>query len=309
MPEFADNRAGAAARDTRPGIAFLGTGIMGAPMCRRLLASGYRVTTWNRTAAKAQALASDGAVVAKSAAGAVIEADIVIVMLSSGPVVCDVLFGEGRDAAAPADGIPRGAAVVIMSSIPVDTTRFIANRLQSGAVHCIDAPVSGGEAGAIAGTLSIMAGGEAGDIARVRAVLECMGRITHVGPSGSGQLAKLANQVIVGLTIDAVAEAFMLAEAGGADLAAVREALTGGFADSTILRLHGRRMIEGDYKPGGHAATQLKDLETARKLAESLGLRLPVLQRVEDLYRAFSNEGGAELDHSALYLYLKRHYG
>lgn len=294
----------------KPNVAFLGIGIMGAPMCRRLLDAAYPLTVWNRTAAKAQALEPQGAVLAPSACAAVTQADVVIVMLSSGPVVNDVLFGElfgePRDSTATVDGIRAGSTVVIMSSIPVDTARDIATKLNARGVASIDAPVSGGERGAIEGSLSIMAGGEARHLERVRDILECMGRITHVGPSGSGQLAKLANQVIVGLTIDAVAEAFLLARAGGADLDAVRAALSGGFADSTILRMHGRRMIDEDFKPGGHAVTQLKDLETARKLAESYGLRLPALELVEGLYRDFCDAGGGELDHSALYLHLQR---
>ena len=168
----------------------------------------------------------------------------------------------------------------------------------------IDAPVSGGERGAIEANLTIMAGGAATAVARVGDVLACMGRVTRVGPVGCGQLAKLANQTIVGITIDAVAEALLLAKAGGADPAAVRDALLGGFADSTILRQHGERMLTGNFEPGAKSVVQLKDLRTSRKLAHKLGLDLPVLRLTESLYQEMCDDGRSELDHSGLYLHL-----
>jgi len=282
-----------------PGIAFLGTGIMGAPMCKHLLDEGYPLTIWNRTAAKTNALASAGATVTETPAQAIVGAEIVIVMLSSGPVVTEVLLSNEMLSAYSANTV-----VVVMSSIPVESARMQSRRFEGYSLGYVDAPVSGGEQGAIEGKLSIMAGGSIEVIERVQNVLSCMGRVLHVGPVGTGQLAKLANQTVVGITICAVAEALLLAKAGGADLPAVREALLGGFADSTILKQHGARMIEGNFVPGGKAEVQLKDLRTARELAESMGMRLPALELTESLYKTMCENGHDQLDHSALYLEL-----
>ncbi|MCA8896661.1 MAG: NAD(P)-dependent oxidoreductase, partial [Amphiplicatus sp.] len=199
-----------------------------------------------------------------------------------------------------------GSLVIVMSSIPVETARAQSEKLAAIGVSYIDAPVSGGERGAIAGTLTIMAGGEIEDIERARPLFEAMGRVTRVGPAGTGQLAKLANQTIVGITIGAVAEALLLAEAGGADISAVREALTGGFADSTILRQHGQRMAEDRFEPGAHAHVQLKDLSTAATLAEKFGLDSPLTNLTKELYTEMCEGKARDLDHSALYLHLKK---
>lgn len=282
-------------------VAFLGTGIMGLPMCRHLLQAGYPVRVWNRTAAKAALLEAEGATLAESPAQAIDGAEYVIVMLSSGPVVTDVLFGD----ATTADRLVAGATVIVMSSIPVETSREHAARLSKRDVAYIDAPVSGGEKGATDANLTIMAGGDGQAVARAADMLATMGRVTHVGPVGCGQLAKLANQIIVGITIDAVAEALILTEAGGGDVVAVRKALLGGFADSTILRQHGERMITHNFAPGGKAEVQLKDLKTSRQLAESLDLDLPALRLTESLYQEMCDEGQGQLDHSGLYLYLR----
>ena len=288
----------------KPQLAFLGTGIMGRPMCGRLLDHGYPVRVWNRSMEKAAPLSDRGGEVVGSPVEAVTGADIVLVMLSSGAVVDEVVFGRREHGGRVADHIDPGACVVVMSSIPVDASLVQADRLAGHGIAYVDAPVSGGEKGAVEANLTIMAGGESDVIARVRGILECMGRLTHVGPIGSGQLAKLANQTIVGITIAAVSEALLLAQAGGANPAAVQQALVGGFADSTILRLHGERIIEQKFEPGAKAEIQLKDLRTSRELAASLGLQLPVLQLTESLYRDMCNNGRADLDHSALYLEL-----
>lgn len=286
---------------SKPAIAFLGTGIMGRPMCGHLLAAGFPVRAWNRTRAKAETLREQGAVLPATVAEAVTDADIVIAMLSTGSVTSDLLFGAGTAAAS----LKAGSTVVVMSSIPVDTSREHARKLLAKGVHYVDAPVSGGEKGAVEASLTIMAGGDEQVVAAVGDVLACMGRVTRVGPVGCGQLAKLANQTIVGITIGAVAEALLLVEAGGGDAAAVRDALLGGFADSTILRQHGARMISGDFEPGAKSETQLKDLRTARDLADSLGIELPALELVESLYRQMCNEGLGTLDHSGLILHLR----
>jgi len=286
----------------KPQIAFLGTGIMGLPMCRHLLRAGFPVNVWNRTGPKAAPLEADGAALTETAADAVDKADFVIVMLSSGPVVTEVLFG----AAAAANQLSAGSTIIVMSSIPVETSREHAERLTAQGVQYIDAPVSGGEKGAIEAGLTIMAGGDETTIAHAMDVLTTMGRVTRVGPVGCGQLAKLANQTIVGITIDAVAEALLIAQAGGANPEAVREALLGGFADSTILRQHGERMINGNFEPGARAEVQLKDLTTSRELADSLDLDLPVLRLTQELYEEMCNQGRAGLDHSGLFLHLSQ---
>jgi 2-hydroxy-3-oxopropionate reductase len=286
----------------KPKIAFLGTGLMGLPMCGHLLDAGYPVHVWNRTRSKAATLEAKGGAICAQPIQAVEGADFVVIMLSSGPVVDEVLFAEQPGGGNVASNLKQGATVVVMSSIPVETSRAQADRLSPDGVLYTDAPVSGGEKGAVDATLTIMAGGELSVVENARPVLEVMGRLTRVGPIGSGQLSKLANQVIVGITIGAVSEALLLAGKGGADLAAVREALLGGFADSTILRQHGERIIQGNFEPGGTARTQLKDLATSRELAESLGLDLPALKLTEQLYEEMCVHGRGELDHSALYL-------
>ena len=286
-------------------VAVLGTGIMGAPMARRLAAAGFDVAAWNRDPAKAEALAPAGVRPAATAREAVDGAEVVICMLSSGDVCDAVLLGEDGAAAA----MDPGATLVVMSSIPVETARGQAAFCAARGLAYVDAPVSGGEKGAQEGTLAIMAGGAAEDVARLAPVFAPLGRVTHVGPAGAGELAKLANQMIVAGTICAVAEALLLAERGGADPAQVRAALLGGFADSAILRQHGERMVRGDFAPGGPAKHQLKDTSTARALAESLDLELPVLAEVDALFAALVAHGGADLDHSAALVELRRRNG
>ncbi|MFE1599438.1 NAD(P)-dependent oxidoreductase [Methylobacterium sp. ID0610] len=277
-------------------IGFLGTGIMGAPMARHLCRAGHAVRVWNRSADKAAPLATDGAVLAADPRAAVREAEAVICMLSSGPVCGEVLLGpEGALAA-----MRPGSLLVVMSSIPVETARQQAEIAAEAGILYVDAPVSGGEAGAVAGTLAIMAGGSPDAVAQARPILAAMGRPTHVGPAGSGQLAKLANQVIVASTLVTVAEAVTFAERGGADSAKVREALLGGFADSTILKQHALRMIARDFTPGGPAKYQLKDTGTALAHAESLGLSLPLLSLVDRLFADLVEHGDGDLDHSAI---------
>jgi 3-hydroxyisobutyrate dehydrogenase-like beta-hydroxyacid dehydrogenase len=286
-------------------IGFLGTGIMGVQMAGRLAGAGHAVRAWNRTRAKAERLAAHGVDVVATAADAARGADVVICMLSSGPVCDEVLLGVGGALAA----MPSGAALVVMSSIPVDTARAQARAAAAGGVGYLDAPVSGGEKGAIEGTLAIMAGGDEALFARLRPVLEVMGRPTLVGPAGTGELAKLVNQLIVAGTIAIVAEGVLLAERGGADPAKVRTALLGGFASSTILDQHAPRMIAGDFRPGGPARHQLKDTATAVALARELGLALPVTELVDGLFDDLVAHGDGDLDHSALIRELRRRNG
>ena len=280
-------------------VALLGTGLMGAPMARNVAKGDHEVAVWNRTRAKAEAL-SDVARVADDAADAVRGAEVVITMLSDGPSVRALVLEGGV-----AEAMERAAILVDMSSIKPAEAREHASALRERGLDHLDAPVSGGTKGAEAGTLAIMAGGEEAAFESARPVLETMGRPTRVGPDGAGQLAKLCNQTIVAVTIGVVAEAVMLAQRGGADADAVREALKGGFADSTILQQHGGRMTARDFEPGGLSKLQLKDLDNALDAAGDLAL--PLTEQVRGRFAALVNEmDGADLDHSALYLELER---
>ena len=287
-------------------IAFLGTGIMGYPMARRLCEAGYPLCAWNRTRDKAARLEVCGAQVAASPAEAASSADIVIVMLSDGPTCDDVLFNGEQNGGAVLEAMQAGSTLIVMSSIPVETARGQAEAARARGLEYLDAPVSGGDKGAIEGSLAIMVGGEPTVFDNCKSLFECLGRPTHVGAAGCGQLAKLANQMIVANTISTVAEALLLARTGGADPVAVRAALMGGFADSAILKLHGERMCRSDWRPGGPAKHQLKDCRTALALAEHLGLELPVSQSALEMYTAMVDHGDGELDHSAVYLELLR---
>ena len=283
-----------------PSIAFLGTGLMGAPMCQNLLSAGLPLTVWNRSQAKAEPLAKRGAVVADSPQSAVADADAVITMLSDGPAVSAVMFEQGA-----ADAIREGATHIDMSSIGADEAIEHARRHGERSVRYLDAPVSGGTRGASAGELAIMAGGDAETFAAMQAVFAALGQATHVGPNGCGQLAKLANQVIVAVTIGAVSEAFILAGGGGADRAKVREALQGGFASSRILTEHGQRMVDRAFEPGGPAKFQLKDLHNALSAADRLDLELPITKLLHGLFDAMVQSGKGDMDHSGLLTHLE----
>lgn len=284
---------------TLPRIAFLGIGLMGAPMTRNLLNAGYPMTLWNRTQSKCEPFASE-ATIAKSPAEAVAGADVVITMLENGQVVDEVLVTQGAIAALKA-----GAMLIDMSSVQPSVARGHAALAAEQGAGYLDAPVSGGTVGAAEARLSIMAGGSEADVARALPVFEVLGKCTRIGPVGAGQLAKLANQAIVGITIGAVSEALLLAAKGGADPAAVREALMGGFAGSRILELHGQRMIDRDFAPGAPARIQLKDLRMILDEARAEGLTLPLSQQVHNEYLSLVANGHSEVDHSGLLLELE----
>jgi len=289
-------------RTNVPNILFLGTGLMGFPMSRRLLAADHAVTVWNRTKEKAAPLADHGATLADSPAEAAREADIAVAMLTDGAAVADVLFKQGA-----ADAMRPGTLVIDMSSIKPSEARAHAARLQARDIAHLDAPVSGGTLGAVEGTLAIMAGGAEADFERATPVFSAMGRATLVGPAGAGQLAKLANQAIVAINIGGVAEALLLAAAGGADPAAVREAIRGGFADSRILQVHGERMLQRDFVPGGRINVHIKDLNNILEAAHEAGVRLPVSETLLKLMTAVRDElQGGGYDHSAVLLALEQ---
>ncbi len=260
-------------------VAFLGIGLMGLPMARRLLGAGYQTLCFNRSPDKLHDLAAQGAGVTNSVAQAVREADIIISMLADGAVVAEVMNAAQAD-------LRIGACWIDMSSTRQDQAVAFSAQLAASAVGFVDAPVSGGVVGAQAGSLAIMAGASEPDYARVLPLLTVFGRPTHVGPVGCGQLAKLCNQLIVGASLQVVAEALLLAKAGGADPAAVRTALRGGFAESRILEVHGQRMLERNFMPGGQIKTQAKDMENIMLAAQQVGLNLPLAQEVTAQFQA-----------------------
>lgn len=281
-------------------VALLGTGLMGVPMAKCLAKAGHELSVWNRSPDKAQPLAGYGIEVATSAATAVHGAEIVITMLTDGAAVLDLMVTNGTAAA-----MAPGVTLVDMSSIRPEEGRRLGAHLDELGLSYLDAPVSGGTKGAQAGTLAIMVGGARGVFERAEPVLAAMGRPVRVGRRGAGYLAKLANQGIVAVTIGAVAEAMLLLERGGADLAAVRDALKGGFADSVILQQHGARMEKRDFAPGGHAWVQLKDLNNISSEAKELGLNLPSIEAVRARFTRLTDElGHGALDHSALFVEL-----
>jgi 2-hydroxy-3-oxopropionate reductase len=285
-------------------IALLGIGLMGYPMGRRLREAGYTLHVWNRTSAKARRLASVGAIVHEDPASAVRDADIVITMLDHGAVVHTVLFELGA-----ATAMKPGTLQIDMSSIRPTEARDHAAHLSDLHIDYLDAPVSGGTIGAENGTLAIMAGGRVSSFEQALPVLGVFGRATHVGPIGAGQLAKLANQMIVGATIGIVAEALLLCERGGANMAKVKEAITGGFADSRILQVHGQRMVERDFAPRGRMSVQLKDLRNALSTALEIGYDAPITALFEQLYAQGIDHGLADLDHAGLFVELASRNG
>ena len=277
---------------------FIGLGLMGRPMALNLHAAGAEVVIHNRSRVVVDTLAAEGLSPAHSPREVGERAPVVIVMATDTPAVEQIVAGDDG----VAGSITPGGLLIDMGTTAVEATRALAQTIASRGAHFVDAPVSGGEIGAKAGTLSIMAGGSREAIARATPYFEVMGAgTTHVGNVGAGQIAKAANQIIVGLTIGAVAEALALARRAGADPAKVREALQGGFAASRILEVHGQRMIDGAFTPGGKATTQRKDLHQALELASSIGLELPATALTRDLYDRLIAAGGGGLDHSGLY--------
>ena len=263
---------------TTPRIAFLGIGLMGKPMVGRLLQAGFQVTVWNRTAEKALACAEQGALFADKLSQAVSDADIVITMLESGPIVLDVITQAKHH-------IKRGAIVIDMSSTKQSEALALNSLLIAEGITFVDAPVSGGVVGAEQGTLAIMVGASDPIFQRIQPLLNAMGTATLVGDVGSGQLAKLCNQLIVGGTLNLVAEALLLAQAGGANPAAVRQALRGGFAESRILEVHGQRMLERNFLPGGQVKSQAKDMENILDAANHANLKLAQAELITAVYR------------------------
>jgi 2-hydroxy-3-oxopropionate reductase len=278
-------------------IGFIGLGLMGRHMCLNLHRAGANLYIYNRSRQVLDELEQERMTPCGSPAEIGRAADIVILMVSDTPAVEQVLFGDNG----LAQGLREDTLVIDMGTTAVVSTREFAKRLQEQGVDYIDAPVSGGEFGARDGKLTIMAGGTQSSIERAQPIFDVLGTsFTHIGDVGTGQIAKAANQIIVGLNIGAVAEALALAKKAGADPAKVREALMGGYAASRILEVHGQRMIDKNFTPGAKATTQHKDMTQAVELGAHYHLELPITELGKELFLRLIEGGGANLDHSAL---------
>ncbi|WMT89584.1 2-hydroxy-3-oxopropionate reductase [Pelagibacterium sp. H642] len=277
-------------------IGFIGTGIMGTPMAGHLLDAGHTLFVYDRVKVP-QVLSEKGAQAGESSRAVAEKSDVIIVMVPDTPHVQAVLFGDGG----LFEGLSAGKIVVDMSSIsPIATKEFAAKVAEKGCGY-LDAPVSGGEVGAQQASLSIMVGGTQSDFDAVLPLFKLMGKnITRVGEVGDGQTAKIANQIVVGLTIEAVAEALVFASKAGADPARVREALMGGFASSRILEVHGERMVKRTFDPGFRIELHQKDLNNALDSARKLDISLPATALCQQLFSACAAHGGRAWDHSAL---------
>jgi 2-hydroxy-3-oxopropionate reductase len=286
-----------------PRIGWIGPGIMGKPMCKNLLQAGFPLTVYARRPESALELTELGAGFYTSPAKLVANVDIVICMVSDTPDVEAVLLGKDG----VIEGGKPGLLVIDMSTISPVKTREIAAKLAEKGIRFLDAPVSGGDVGAIAGTLTIMVGGKAEDLEEAYPVLAAMGKtITHIGDHGAGQTAKACNQLVAAQTVIAISEAFAMAQAAGVDPAKVRTALLGGFAYSKVLELHGQRILDGNYQPGFKAHLHNKDIHIVTDTLAAFGLNLPGTQRAADYMQALVDEGKGELDSAALALIVQQ---
>ncbi|MBN6522154.1 NAD(P)-dependent oxidoreductase [Acinetobacter pittii] len=283
-------------------IGFVGTGIMGLPMAMHLLKAGHHIKVWNRTLSKADSLKEAGAQVCSELEQVGKDVEFLICMLSDGKTCDEILFKEHG----AISQLKPESTVMVMSSIPVEVAQAQSEKCRERGFKYLDAPVSGGEKGAKNASLAIMVGGEAKTFSQAETILSAMGRPILVGGAGCGMLAKLVNQMIVATTIATVSEGLLLATKAGADPIKLKQALTGGFADSPILQQHGERMLSRNFKPGGTARNQHKDIHTAVSYAKSLELNLPVAQQVSQLFENMLAAGDGELDHSGLIRELER---
>ena len=282
-------------------IGFIGIGLMGLPMAKNLLKAGYELKAFNRTESKAEPLKEFGGKISKSIEEVVSDNDVVITMLTDDSSVDAVM--NSREFL---DNLKVDATVIDMSSVKPTTAISHGNNLKSKNINYLDSPVSGGTIGAEDASLAIMVGGEQKIFDDVSDVLKAMGNPTLVGPLSSGQVSKLANQIIVGLTIGAVAEAVTLCEKAGANPNKMIKALSGGWADSKILQTHGKRMIEKDFTPKGRTSVHLKDMNNILECANSYSTHLPISNLVKEMYKSLVKNGHGETDHSSLYKEIER---
>ena len=282
-------------------ISFIGIGLMGLPMAKKLLEAGYPLKAYNRTQAKSEKLKKYNAEIVKTIKEAVSGSDVIITMLTDDLAV-DLVMKSSEFL----DNLKSGSTVIDMSSVKPETAKFHGTNLKSKNINYLDAPVSGGTIGAEEATLAIMVGGEQNIFNDNLNILKTMGNPTLVGPLTSGQVSKLANQIIVGLTIGAVAEAVTLCERAGADPKKMIKAITGGWADSKILQTHGQRMIKKDFLPRGKTSTQLKDMNNILSCAKNTNLHLPISTLVKEMYNSLVKNGYGNDDHSSLYKEIER---
>ena len=282
-------------------IGFIGIGLMGLPMAKNILKAGYNLKAFNRSQSKAEPLKDFGAEISSTINDVVKESDVLITMLTDDTAIDDVMNSSNF-----LDNLKSGTTVIDMSSVKPTTATKYYNNLKLKNINYLDAPVSGGTIGAEEASLAIMVGGEQKVFDEVIDIFKTMGNPTLVGPSGSGQVSKLANQVIVGLTIGAVAEAITLCEKAGANPDKMIKALSGGWADSKILQTHGKRMIDKDFTPKGRTSVHLKDMNNILECANSHNTHLPISNLVKEMYKTLVENGHGETDHSSIYKEIER---
>ncbi len=282
-------------------IGFIGTGLMGLPMAKNILKSGFKLKAFNRSIEKAEPLKEFGAEISKSISDVVKDSDFIITMLTDDSAVDAITSSTDF-----LDNLKSGSTVIDMSSVKPTTATKYGNSLKSKNINYLDAPVSGGTIGAEEASLAIMVGGEQSVFDNSFNILKAMGNPTLVGPIGSGQVSKLANQIVVGVTIGAVAEAITLCEKAGADPVKLIKALSGGWADSKILQTHGKRMIDKDFTPKGKTSTHLKDMNNILECANSYNTHLPISNLVKEMYKTLVDNGHGNTDHSSLYNVIER---
>ena len=282
-------------------VGFIGTGLMGFPMAKNLLNLRINLKVFNRSIYKAEPLKEFGAHISNTLIDVVKDNDFIITMLTDDTAVEAIMSHSDF-----LENLKSGSTVIDMSSIKPTTATKYGNILQSKSICYLDAPVSGGTIGAQEGSLAIMVGGEQRVFDNSKSILKAMGKPTLVGPIGSGQISKLANQIVVGVTIGAVAEAITLCEKAGADPLKLIKALSGGWADSKILQTHGKRMIDKDFSPKGKTSTHLKDMNNILECANSYNTNLPISNLVKEMYKTLIDNGHKNTDHSSLYMEIER---
>ena len=280
-------------------VGFVGVGLMGLPMARNIAKHNYPLVVWNRSRKNLKKVNKQKTEVCQNLINLPNQCQVIIMMLSNDEVCLEISKELSKK-------IKKDQILIDMSSTKQKTAIEIEKKIKSKGGYFLDAPVSGGTLAAKIGKLAIMVGGDKKIFEKTKNLLKSMGTVTYVGKTGSGQVAKLANQAIVGITIGAVSEALILAEAAGVDPKAVREAIKNGFAGSPILEIHGKRILEKNFEPGGKCSTQLKDMKNIIETAKTYKIHLPLSEKIKKLYEIIVEEGKSSLDHSALYLLIKK---
>ena len=280
-------------------VGFVGVGLMGLPMVKNIAKHNYPLVVWNRSKKNLKKINKQKIEVCQNIINLPSQCQVIIMMLSNDKVCLEISNKLKKK-------IKKNQILIDMSYTKQKTAIEIEKKIKSKGGYFLDAPVSGGTLAAKIGKLAIMVGGEKKIFEKTKNLLKSMGTVTYVGKTGSGQVAKLANQAIVGITIGAVSEALILAESAGADPKAVRKAIKNGFAGSQILEIHGKRILEKNFEPGGKCSTQLKDMKNIIETAKTYKIHLPLSEKIKKLYEIIVKEGKSSLDHSALYLLIKK---